>query len=137
MKYRWKSTFIISLLSLVILLAGSTINMFCELNLQQINGEYIEEIVWGCPFFVVIMHLSEYPTYLHPVFSYNPLGAILNFLIVFLLLKLFDIIRLKLKKGKVRLKFTVDNSDILYYSKDKFREKEKIQFFLENLNNRT
>lgn len=86
---------------------------------------------------MVIMHLSEYPTYLHPVFSYNPLGAILNFLIVFLLLKLFDIIRLKLKKGKVRLKFTVDNSDILYYSKDKFREKEKIQFFLENLNNRT
>lgn len=100
MKYRWKSTFIISLLSLVILLAGSTINMFCELNLQQINGEYIEEIVWGCPFFVVIMHLSEYPAYVHPVFSYNPLGPILNFLIVFLLLKLFDIIRLKLKKRK-------------------------------------
>ena len=100
MKYRWKSTFIISSLSLIILLAGSTINMFCELNLQQINGEYIEEIVWGCPFFVVIMHLSEYPAYVHPVFSYNPLGAILNFLIVFLLLKLFDIIRLKLKKRK-------------------------------------
>lgn len=100
MKHHRKSKFIITILSLFILFAGSTINMFYELNLQQVNGELIKEIVWGCPFFIITMHLSDYPAYYAPTFSYNPLGAILNFLIIFLLLRFLDSIWSKFfKKG--------------------------------------
>lgn len=70
--------------------------MFYQLYMIQELGNAITQVVWGAPFFIIVLYLSGSPTYFGAVFGYNPLGAILDFILIFVIVKMSSVILLKL-----------------------------------------